>query len=157
MVKVMTVTKRMALNWLLKSYRREDIRFNRRGSPDFMLSDGRKVEVKRPIGGWIYFTAKQWRQLSDDVEVFIVHEAREEPLIIPFKEFREAAQKGIFKVRGYPFAIGEESERVVIRCTPELKRQLDLLMIRLGAKGYDELLIRLVEKARLEWYPERVY
>jgi hypothetical protein len=158
MAKHLTITKRMALEFLLRSgYRREDIRFNRRGSPDFILSDGRRVEVKRPVEGRIYFTAKQWRELDDDVEIFILHEGMEEPVSIPFREFREAHSRGIYRVRGYPFTVVEESERVVIRCSPETKRELDLLTIRLGAKSYGELLTRLVEKARLEWYPEKVY
>jgi len=100
-MKNITLTERMVKNWLIrKGYRKEDIIFNRRSSPDFYLADGRKIEVKRLVGNTIYFTAKQWESLSDDVEVFIMHESSRNPIaIVPFSEIRKAVETGN-KVRG---------------------------------------------------------
>ncbi|MEM1868560.1 MAG: hypothetical protein QXY41_05995 [Thermoproteota archaeon] len=100
MVKNITLTKRIVIDWLVRSgYRREDIVFNRRSSPDFILPDGRKIEVKRLAGSTIYFTPKQWESLTDDVEVVVVKEDMREPVaIVPFSMIRKVAESGIGRI-----------------------------------------------------------
>jgi hypothetical protein len=44
-----------------------------------------------------------------------------------------------------------KTERIIIRCSPELKREFRLLAAGLGARNYEELLRKLIEKARSEW------
>jgi len=106
-MKVMTKTKLMFREWLLKQYAKEQIVFNKYGSPDFLLPEGRKIEVKRPMGNVIYFTDRQWRMMDDKTEVAIVHEDYSEPLaIIPFREIRKAYEQGM------NINIGERSFRV---------------------------------------------
>ncbi|MEM2447843.1 MAG: hypothetical protein QXT14_02695 [Candidatus Bathyarchaeia archaeon] len=125
-MKNITLTKRMARDWLIRNgYRKEDIVFNKRSSPDFILSDGRKIEVKRLAGNTIYFTAKQWESLTDDVEVFIMREDSKTPVaIVPFSEVRRAVESG-GKVRGgFNVTVSMSGKvRLEIWLSPSLRRK----------------------------------
>jgi hypothetical protein len=118
LAKSLTLTERLAKEWLLsQGYREEQIRFNKQSSPDFLLSDGRKIEVKRPVKGVIYFSQKQWNALSNDVEVFIMHETSKEPLaIVPFSEVRKSFESGkVLSCKGGKFGINVEPEGEILR------------------------------------------
>jgi hypothetical protein len=49
-----------------------------------------------------------------------------------------------------------KTERIVIKCTPETKKEWRMLAARLGL-SYEQLLIRLIRKANYEWFPEKLY
>jgi hypothetical protein len=44
-----------------------------------------------------------------------------------------------------------------IRCSSKVRRDFKMLAVRLGVKNYEELLIKLIEKANNEWFAEKVY
>jgi len=144
-MKVMTLTERLFKEWLLKNgYTDDDIKYNHKSSPDFILSDGRRIEVKRPMRGYIYFTRKQWLSLDDDVEIAIVHEDYPEPIaIVPFREFKEAYRTNRkIECGGKVFGITVDmnTTRIIIRCRPETKKEWEQLKAMLGKDGEEVFL-----------------
>lgn len=153
-MKTMTLTERLFYEWLLgNGYGKEDIRYNRYGNPDFILSDGRRIEVKRPIENMLYFTAKQWRELRDSDEVAIVHESKKEPIgFVKFAEIKKAHSEGKHVVVGgrkYFVFVDERSCTIIIRCTPETRRRFRILMAEKNFRNTGEALrylLKLYEK-----------
>ncbi len=152
-LKVMTKTEMLFKEWLLRNgYPEEGIRYNRKGSPDFILHDGRKVEVKRPVMGYMYFTRKQWSSLSDDVEVAVMHEDQPEPLaIVPFRKVREAYEKGGIlehgKMRFRVVVEPADKAILMIKCTEQTRQAFRLFYVKGGYKNMEEALIDLLKKA----------
>jgi hypothetical protein len=72
-LKNLTVTKRLFLEWARERFG-EGVRFDKRGVVDFVLPDGSRVIVKRPVQSYIYFTRRQWEGLRDDDLVAVVRE-----------------------------------------------------------------------------------
>ncbi|MEM1681055.1 MAG: hypothetical protein QXZ56_07605 [Sulfolobales archaeon] len=148
MVKNITVTKRMVLEWLIsRGYRREDIVFNRRSSPDFILPDGRRIEVKRVAGNAVYFTRKQWECLDDGVEIALVNEGLKEPIaVVPFSEVRRVAESGGRLLGRFRVIIQPSSSRVIcIRCGEDLYKAF--VKFSLDYDGYSEALRELMVRA----------
>lgn len=148
MAKNMTITKKIVLEWLVREgYRREDIEFNRYSSPDFILPDGRRIEVKRVAGNTIYFTRKQWENLDDDVEIALVHESSQEPIaVIPFSEVKKAVESGRRIIGRFRVLIQPSSRRVVcIRCDEELYKAF--VKFSLDYDSYSEALKDLMIRA----------
>jgi hypothetical protein len=135
----MTITERIVKEYLLKNgYKEEDIFFNRYGSPDFILSDCRKIEVKRLYNNSIYFTKKQI-ELDDNVEVFLVNEKLDNPIvdIIPFYEIKKVLDSmekfemntGFINWKGKKYRIIKESgELIEIRCTKTTKKNFKIML-----------------------------
>jgi hypothetical protein len=120
----MTQAERMAMEWLLKKYKREDIKYNYNKNPDFELSDGRKIEVKRPAFGTLFFSKKQWDELDDDVEVMIIESGPEPIALVPFSRIKalKMAEKPL-DCGGNKYRILVSTEKtIIIRCTEETWR-----------------------------------
>jgi hypothetical protein len=118
----MTMTERMAMEWLMKKYKPEDIKYNYNKSPDFELSDGRRIEVKRPTFGTLFFPKKQWESLDDHVEVLIMEGDRPEPIaIVPFSKIKRLKLAGKpLELMGRKYRIIVSTERKLdIRCSEE--------------------------------------
>ena len=116
-VKNLTVTKRLFLEWARSRYG-QGVRFVRRGAVDFVLPDGSRVIVKRPIRGFLYFTSRQWRELSDTDLVAVVSEVDGVLGVVPVRE----ARSGAVAVGGRQFAVIVErvgTARLVVRCSEE--------------------------------------
>jgi hypothetical protein len=121
MGKVLTDSERKALDWLTKKYGGE-VRFNYSKSPDFTLSDGHKIEVKRVQFNTIYFTAKQWSELSEDTEIMLMGDDPEPIAIVPFAEVKKAYESGKqLKCGGRSFMISVQEKQctILIRCSVE--------------------------------------
>jgi hypothetical protein len=121
MGKVLTDSERKALDWLTKKYGGE-IRFNYGKSPDFTLPDGRKIEVKRVVFNTIYFTAKQWSELSEDTEIMLMGDGPEPIATVPFSEVKKAYESGKqLKCGGRSFilSVQEKQSTILIRCSEE--------------------------------------
>lgn len=147
MTKVMTKTERLALSWLLRQgYGEGDVKFNWRGSPDFLLADGRRVEVKRLYGDTIIFSEKQLGELADEDEVAVFREGDEEPVaVFPFREVKEALRRG-----GW-LRLGDRSllvrvvggEMLRIRCGKQTAARFKRLAARFG--NYEDCLLSLMD------------
>jgi hypothetical protein len=133
MTKTMTLSKKIVENWLLENgYSKEDIKFNKKGPPDFILSDGRKIQVKRLYSNLIYFTQKEVEELSDSTEVFIVDEKVSNPIvaIIPFSEVRKGLKKGyvIWKDRRFIISKEKAEAEIRIRCSKTTKKYFEVML-----------------------------
>jgi len=152
MTKNLVITKMLFRNWLIKQgYKPEEIRFNRRGSPDFILADGKRFEVKRPVSGFIYFTDKQWNSLNDDDEIVIMYENLDSPLgITKFKSVREAHSKGksvVIGGRRYGVVVGRRKSRVTVWCSEKTKKRFESLYLKSGFSSYEGFLSFLLDCA----------
>ena len=117
MVKNLTVTKRLFLEWARSRYG-NGVRFVKRGAADFVLPDGSRVIVKRPIRGFLYFTSSQWSGLEDRDLVAVVSEESGVIGLIPFSE----ARRGYVEVEGRRFTVIVErgtKKILVIRCSED--------------------------------------
>jgi len=123
-LKYLTKSERIAFEILKKSYPEGKIHYNPRGSPDFILPD-KRIDVKRVVASTIYFTRKQWEELEDNDEIWILN-GEEVEAIVPFSEVKKAYEsgKGLFcNKKSYRILITEDVLRINI--TDELtKRRL---------------------------------
>lgn len=55
-----------------EGYNQKQIYHNPIKSPDFILSDGREIEVKKPQGKSLIFTGKQINELKDVCEIWVI-------------------------------------------------------------------------------------
>jgi hypothetical protein len=152
----MTVTERIVRDWLIRrGYKEHEIVFNRKGSPDFILPD-RRVEVKRPVSGYLWFTPKQLEELADDDEVFVVHEGR--PDRVSSVKFSEIRGKRTVTVGGETLRItvGPVNERIVIRCSPQTKAAFAAFITSYNYRSAEEALRALLEQAGV-LKPARVF
>jgi len=146
MGKIMTNAERAVYEWLVKSYDPSDILWNYKGSPDFILSDGRTIEVKRSFFGAIYFTSKEWESLNDKTEIFIVD--GEKILSIPFsevKKFYYQKKPVLCGGKKYAIRVGAKTERLIISCSGETKKAF--LRFASNYKSQEEALRELMVKA----------
>jgi hypothetical protein len=146
--KVLTDSERKALDWLTKKYGK--IMFNYNKSPDFILPDGRGIEVKRPAFNTIYFTAKQWFELSGDTEIMLMGDGSEPIAIVPFSEVKKAYESGKqLKCGGknYRISVPEKQSILVIRCSEETWRAFRRYAV--DYEGYEAALRSLLVKAGL--------
>lgn len=151
MVKTMGLTERMAMEWLLKQgYDKKDIVFNKKtSSPDFLLPD-RKIEVKRPVNGTVFFTHGQLEGLEDDVEVFIMDEKKRAPVaIVPFGTIKKALPYGFFEHGNKRFRVSllTQTEKLVIRCSTETKKAFRIFIANNDYKSEEEALRALLRQA----------
>jgi hypothetical protein len=91
-------TERLAFEWLLgQGIAREEIVFHHRGSPDFVLADGRRFEVKRLYGdSTLVLGGAQFLELCRDpaaiekTTVLVFAQGEREPRhLIPLREIAE--------------------------------------------------------------------
>lgn len=77
-------TEELAFKWLLnQGYKEKDIVYQSRRSPDFILSDGKKFEVKKLYGRVIWFTAEQFDIIKEENTTVLVFDLETpEPLAI---------------------------------------------------------------------------
>jgi len=86
----MNKTERKAFEWLLRQgVPKSSIHYQKRKSPDFVLSDGRMIEVKRIVGNTIFFGRKQFEELkriADKVTVLAFRDESDEPIVIEMRD-----------------------------------------------------------------------
>lgn len=85
----MNITEKKAYAWLLaQGINHQNIHFQQRDSPDFILSDGQGFEVKRIRNSTIYLGKNQFNQLKakKECKVLAYSEKDENPIIIPTSE-----------------------------------------------------------------------
>lgn len=150
--KVLTDSERKALDWLIKKYGENygKIRFNYNMSPDFILPGGRKIEVKRPAFNTIYFTAKQWFELSGDTEIMLMEDGPEPIAVVPFSEVKKAYESGKqLKCGGKSFriSVSEKKDLIFIRCSEETWRAFRRYAV--DYEDYEAALRSLLVKAGL--------
>lgn len=81
--------------WLIKSgVNPEDIEFRPHKTPDFVLKDGRKFEVKRSSGNkklHIMIQDKQFESLINDsnTKILIFNKTSDEPIILPVTKLKK--------------------------------------------------------------------
>jgi hypothetical protein len=64
----------------------------------------------------------------------------------------------IFMAVCYKYDMQHKKDTILqIRCSKKTKQEFKILAAKLGTKSYEDLLRMLMERAKLEWYPERVY
>jgi hypothetical protein len=143
----MTATERIVKEWLVsKGYSESDIVFNRKGSPDFILPDGRRIEVKRPISGCLWFTHKQLSELSDGDEIVIVHESN--PNQIFSVKFSEIKGGRTITIGGKTLKIVVAmDEKIVIKCSPETRMAFSRFIANNNYKSAEEALRALLKQA----------
>lgn len=79
----MNETEKTAYKWLLsKGYKPNEIAYQAKKTPDFICSDNSKFEVKRLYGNVIWFHRKQFNELRESKDIFIVvfDDARTNPV-----------------------------------------------------------------------------
>jgi len=146
--KIMTETERSVYMWLLKKYKPDEVKYNYRGSPDFELIDGRRIEVKRIMFGTIFFSKKQWESLDGDVEIIIMGDGSEPIAIIPFSKIKELKSNGKLlelKDKKCRIVVSAEEERLQIRCSRETYNAFRKYAA--DYKNYEEALRSLLAKA----------
>lgn len=148
-MKNLTGTKRTAKEWL-ESQGYEDVFFNRKGSPDFLLPDGRKIEVKRLVKNTIYFTKKQIEELDDKVEILIIDEKERKPIAtVPFSIVSKALPYGSFEWNGIKYRVFQmvDREKIIIKCSTETKRSFLSYMYSRGYSNMEDALRNLLREA----------
>jgi len=160
MGKVKSTVKTMAERYLRsKGY---DVKFVWGESYDFVLPDGKKIVVKYAIPSRgkiiLYFTQRQLKELTDDVEVMVMDTKHKEPILtLPFNKVKENIGKEI-EINGRKVLIKAQdpkgTEVITIKCGPKTKREWK----RLVAEFEDEeealmYCIRRCKKIIEEDYP----
>jgi len=145
--KVMTSAVRSVLEWLMKKYPGEEIKYNYNKSPDFVLTNGRMIEVKRPSFGTLYFSKEQWEGLSDDTEIAVVDEKRLEPFLVKFSKVKSLfASKKPLECNGKKYIIRVASRsKLIIECSEETKRTF--LKYAVDYRSHEDALRALLTKA----------
>lgn len=86
----MNKTEKKALNWLLgKKISKDDIHYQARQNPDFILADGRWFEAKRVVGHTVYFGMEQFYELKCNEEkttILVFNDESEDPVVLSMKE-----------------------------------------------------------------------
>jgi CRISPR/Cas system CMR subunit Cmr4 (Cas7 group RAMP superfamily) len=117
-LKNLTVTKRLFLEWARERFG-EGVRFDKRGVVDFILPDGSRVIVKRPIHKYIYFTRRQWNGLRGDDLVAVVREDVGVLGLVKFKDI-EATRRVVVGNHRFIVIVEDANRRVLrIRCSRE--------------------------------------
>jgi hypothetical protein len=145
--KVMTSAERSVLEWLMKKYPGEEIKYNYNKSPDFVLTDGRKIEVKRPAFGTLYFSKEQWEGLSDDTEIAVVDEKRPEPFLVKFSKIKSLhSLRKPLECNGKKYIIRVASRsKLIIECSEETKRTF--LRYAVDYRSHEDALRALLTRA----------
>jgi len=125
----MTKTEQLAKEWLLGlGYTEDQILFQSRHTPDFLLSDGRSIEVKKvqtPPSRTVRIYGDQWErlQMQPDCSIAIFSEISAEPLaVIKVSEVNPP----LFKKNGYVVKIvddGMANWRRHLRILEELRNR----------------------------------
>jgi hypothetical protein len=141
-VKNLTLTKRIFLEWARSRYG-PGVRFVKRGAVDFVLPDGTRVIVKRPVRGFLYFTENQWRGLSPGDLVAVVEEDRGVVGMVPFSELGDR-KTVVVGGRSYTVLVERHEYRVLrIRCSRETYERLEKVVREMG--GYEDTLRYLLD------------
>jgi len=142
MVKNVTVTKKLFLDWARSRYG-PNVRFVRKGAVDFVLPDGTRVIVKRPIRGFIYFTKSQWGGLSDGDVVAVVDETKGVIGMIPFSKLRDGEPVDIGNYRFTVIVEKPAYATLRIRCSREIYEKFGKIAVEIG--GYENALRYLLD------------
>ena len=81
----MTKTEQLTKEWLMRhGYTEDDIIFQSATSPDFILSDGKSIEVKKVKNHTLAIYQNQWEQLQAqaDCSIAIFNDISVEPLAV---------------------------------------------------------------------------
>jgi len=104
----MTKTEQLTKEWLMRhGYKEDDIIFQSATSPDFILSDGKSIEVKKVNNHTLTIYQSQWEQLQAqaDCSIAIFNDISIEPLaVIKVCEIKPP----MFKKNGYVIKIKDD-------------------------------------------------
>lgn len=104
----MTKTEQLAKEWLMSlGYSEDDIVFRSVDSPDFLLSNGKSIEVKKVNGHTLSIYEAQWEKLKaqSDCSIAIFNETSSEPLtVIKVCEVNPP----LFKKNGYVIKVKDD-------------------------------------------------
>ena len=135
-MKTFTKSKWIFAEWVRRTYG-EDATFVKRGAIDFVMPDGTRVIVKHPVNKFIYFTRKQWNELSNDDRVAVVVNG-EVLCLVPFRDVKSSMKIEVGN-RRFVVKVGEDEVVLRIRCSRETYARFKKISATLGG---DEIALK---------------
>lgn len=153
----MKKTEQLAYNWLTKKLGKTNVHFQRRSSPDFILSgEETSYEVKRLYGQSIWMYKSQFQKLKifgNHCKILVFEDDKPEPVaIIPMSEVEPNKVIDNILIR-----IVDKEERTKfehIPVCPETKKQLDKIGTEVCQElckksvSYEEVIQYLIQKRK---------
>jgi hypothetical protein len=128
-MKTVTKSKWIFAEWVRRTYG-EDATFVKKGAIDFIMPDGTRVIVKRPVNKFIYFTRRQWNELDDDDRVAVVVD--EGVLcLVPFRDVKSSMKVEVDN-RRFIIKVGEDEVVLRIKCSRETYARFKKISATLG-------------------------